>query len=236
MIISGLQKFTVIDYPGKIAATVFLAGCNFRCPWCHNPELVLPEKIKETSHLGEKDFFNFLETKKGLLEGVVICGGEPCVNGDLPEFSRKIKDMGFQVKLDTNGSKPKMLNYLIEEKLIDYVAMDVKAPKEKYLEAIGLGNVSLKKIIKNIEESLDILKEDRVDYELRTTIIPYVLAKEDILNIAHWIEPARKYFLQNFQAEKTVDKNFYQAKPYLDEYLGEIREAIKPFFDICDIR
>ena len=136
MTIGGLQKLTLIDYPGKIACTVFLFGCNFKCPWCYNPELVLPEKIKKQTGISEKEFFNFLENRKGLLQGVVICGGEPTINQDLPKFIKKIKKMGYAVKLDTNGSNPKMLKELISKKLIDYVAMDIKFPQNRYSELL----------------------------------------------------------------------------------------------------
>src|SRR3989339_39398 len=125
MIIAGLQKTTLIDYPGKVACTVFLAGCNFRCPWCYSPELVLSEEIRKLSKISRKDFFKFLKSRKGLLDGVVICGGEPTINKDLPDFIKQIKKLGYLVKLDTNGSNPEILKKLIKQKLIDYVAMDV---------------------------------------------------------------------------------------------------------------
>ena len=155
MIIGGLQKTTLIDYPGKIACTVFLSVCNFRCPWCYSGELVLPEKILKQPRISEKEFFNFLRERKGLLEGVVICGGEPTVNKDLPQFIEKIKRMGYFIKLDTNGSNPKMLKDLIDTKLIDYVAMDIKAPidSEIYKKILREG-VKLD----DIKESIEILK------------------------------------------------------------------------------
>lgn len=231
MVIGGLEKFTLIDYPGKIACTVFLANCNFRCPWCYSSELVLPEKIREQPKISTKEFFKFLESKKGLLEGVVICGGEPCLNRDLPKFAKKIKKMGYSVKLDTNGSWPEMLKKLIDEKLIDYVAMDVKLPKEKYEKMIG-GRINVKKI----ERSISLLKEGRVDYEFRTTVVPGVHKKEDILKIVNWISGAKKYYLQNFRPEKTIDSKFEKVKPYSEEYLLEIQKAIAPFFEVCQIR
>ena len=137
MKIGGLQKFTLIDYPAKIAATIFTVGCDFRCPFCHNPELVLPEEIKKNSQISEKELFAFLEERRGFLEGICIGGGEPCINEDLPQFCEKIKKMGYLVKLDTNGSRPEMLEILIDKSLVDYVAMDIKAPKEKYQKAAG---------------------------------------------------------------------------------------------------
>ena len=237
MKIGGLQKLTLIDYPGKIACTVFLSGCNFRCPWCHNPELVLPEKIEKNPKIPEKDFFNFLKSRKNLLEGVVICGGEPCINKDLPEFCQKIKKLGYSIKLDTNGSYPKVLKDLIDKKLVDYVAMDVKAPKEKYMQAIGLKKSSSNHLLKNINESINILKEGKLDYEFKTTMIPGLLEKEDIIKIVQWIEPAKRYYLQNFKpGGNTVDPNFKEKKPYLDEYISEIQKAVAPFFEICQVR
>lgn len=237
MIIAGLQKLTLMDYPEKLACTVFLAGCNFQCPWCHNPELVLPEEIEKTPKIPEKDFFDFLKNRKNLLDGVVICGGEPCINKDLPELCQRIKKLGYLIKLDTNGSNPKMLKDLIDKKLVDYVSMDVKAPKEKYTEAVGLKKSSSNNLLKNIEKSISILKQGNVDYEFRTTIIPKLLGKEDILKIVHWIEPAKKYCLQNFQAERdTVNPKFKEVKPYLKEYLLDIQKIIVPFFEICQIR
>lgn len=229
--IGGLQKLTLIDYPGKLAATVFLTGCNFSCPWCYNPELVLPEEIKKQARISEKEFFKFLKEKKGLLEGIVLCGGEPTINSDLPKFVKKIKKMGYAVKIDTNGSFPEMLRYLIDKKLIDYVALDIKAPKEKYEKVAG-GRAN----VKYIERSISFLKENKIDYEFRTTVIPTLLEKEDILKIAKWISGARKYYLQNFRPEKTLDPKFEKIKPYTQEYLLEIQKAISPFFDICQIR
>lgn len=228
MIIAGLQKLTLIDYPGKLATTVFLAGCNFSCPWCYSRELVLPEEIKKQPKVSEKELFSFLKERQGLLEGAVICGGEPTINNDLPKFIKKIKKLGYAVKLDTNGSNPKMLKDLIDKKLIDYVAMDIKLPKEKYSKLYSK--------IKNIEESIEILKKSKIDHEFRTTVIPTVLKKEDVLKIAEWISPASKYYLQNFRPEKTIDPKFEKIKPYPDKYLSEIQKAISPFFEVCEIR
>jgi pyruvate formate lyase activating enzyme len=231
MIIAGLQKTTLIDYPGRVAATVFLSGCNFRCPFCYSSELVLPEKIKEHPVLSEEYFFDFLKDKVDLLEGIVVCGGEPTLNSDLPEFLKKIKEMGFLIKLDTNGSNPKMLESLIEQKLVDYVAMDIKAPKEKYLDTVR-GKID----VDDIERSINILKEKTVDYEFRTTVVPNIHSKEDILKIAEWIKPAKRYFLQNFRAERTIDPSFEKVKPYPESFLLEIKEEIASSFGECQIR
>jgi len=231
MQIGGLQKITLIDYPGRIAATVFLIGCDFKCPWCYSSELVLPEKIKKQPRISQKEFFKFLKERKELLEGATICGGEPSINKDLPQFCKKIKKAGYLVKLDTNGSTPKMLKKLIDEKLIDYVAMDIKLPREKYQKILG------RKIkIEDIEKSVKILKEGKVDYEFRTTVVPTILTKEDILKIAKWISGAKRYYLQNFRPEKTIDPKFEKIKPYPQEYLLEIQKAISPFFEVCQVR
>jgi len=237
MIIAGLQKLTLVDYPEKLACTIFLAGCNFRCPWCYNPELVLPGKIKNGPKITKKDFFDFLKFRKNLLDGVVICGGEPTLNKDLPVFCKKIKKMGYLIKLDTNGSSPEMIKNLIDEKLIDYIAMDVKAPKRKYTEAIDLKKSFSKNLLKNIERSIDILKQADIDYEFRTTMIPKLLGKEDIIEIVRWIGPAKKYCLQNFQGERdTVNFEFKEINPCLKEYLFDIQKIISPYFEICEVR
>jgi len=231
MKIAGIQKLTLIDFPGKLACTVFLMGCNFRCPWCYNPELVLPQKIKKQSYIPEKEFFNFLKERKGFLEGVVLCGGEPTINKKLSQFCKKIKNFGFLVKIDTNGSNPKVLKNLIDKQLIDYVAMDVKAPKEKYNELTGV-----KVNIKKIQKSINILKESKINYEFRTTLVPKLLSKEDILKIAKWIGPARRYVLQNFLPKRTIDSKFEKIKPFSLEYLLKIQKLISPFFENCQIR
>lgn len=239
MLIGGLQKLTLIDYPGKISCTVFCLGCNFRCPFCYNLELVLPEKIKEQRAIDEKEFFNFLKERKGLLEGVCVTGGEPTIFDDLPFFIKKIRKLGYLVKLDTNGSNPKMLRFLIEKKLIDYCAMDIKSPIgakvqsskfkfQSYDKATGT-KVDLDKI----KESVEILKSSNIDFEFRTTVVPGIHTKEDIVEIAKWIGgPKVKYYLQNFRPGKTIDSRFLEIKPYPQEYLVEIQKAISPFFDV----
>ncbi len=234
MIIAGLQKTTFIDYPGKLACTVFLAGCNFRCPWCYSRELVLPAEIIKQPRISEKEFFDFLRSRKGLLEAVVICGGEPSVNKDLPQFIEKIKRMGYLVKLDTNGSNPDMLKNLIDTKLIDYVAMDIKAPinHKIYQEVMGEG-ISLE----NIKESVEILKKSKIESEFRTTVVPGIHKKEDFLEIAKWISgPNVKYYLQNFRPEKTIDPEFEKIKPYPKEFLEALAKEISPFFKVCQVR
>ena len=232
MIISGLQKNTLIDFPGKLACTVFISGCNFFCPWCYSAELVLPEKIKQQPEISEKEFFDFLKERQGLLDGVVICGGEPTMRKDLPEFIKKIKDLCFSVKLDTNGSNPAMLKELINGNLLDYVAMDIKTTKDKYNKDLGI-KVDMEKI----EESIEILKKGKVPFEFRTTVVPTVHEKEDLLNMAKWIAGQNvKYYLQNFRPEKTIDPKFEKIKPYPDEWMLAVKEEIAPLFQICEIR
>ncbi len=229
MKIGGLQKNTLIDYPGLIACTVFLSGCNLRCPWCYSSELVLPEKIEKQPEISKKEFFSFLKERKGLLEGVVVCGGEPTTNKELPSFLRSIKEMGFKTKLDSNGTNPSVLKDLIDKKLLDYIAMDVKLPKEKYQEVLGVDP-------EKIDKSISILKEGKVDYEFRTTVVPGVLKKEDVVGIAQWIKRAKKYYIQNFRAEKTIDPSFEEIEPYSTEYLKAIEDIVCPWFELCQIR
>ena len=231
MDIGGLQKTTLIDYPGRVAATVFLTGCNFRCPFCYSSELVLPEKIKLHPRISEKEIFKFLNERKGMIEGIVVCGGEPTINPDLPEFCKKIKEMGYLVKLDTNGSNPEMLKKLMDENLIDYVAMDIKASKEKYIKT-----VRIEFDVAKIEESIKILKEGKIGHEFRITVVPGIHSKEDIIEIAKWLAPANKFYLQNFRPEKTLDPDFEKVKPYSEENLLEIQKEISSFFKEVKIR
>jgi len=244
MIIAGIQKTTLIDYPGKIACVVFLAMCNFRCPWCYSAELVLPLKIAKQPKISEQEIFNFLKERKGLLEGVVICGGEPTINKELPNFIEKIKKMGFFVKLDTNGSNPLMLKDLVRAGLIDYVAMDIKAsPNNKAYGAILGEGVKFS----DIEESVKFLKNSNIDFEFRTTVVPEVHSKEEFLEIAKWIGDKNvKYYLQSFRAEKTIDPEFSaqggpasggeKSRSYPKEYLEDIAKEISPYFKECKAR
>ena len=192
MKINGFQKLTLLDFPEKMACIIFTAGCNFRCPFCHNASLVT--HIDNTFDYTEEDVFSYLEKRKGLLEGVCITGGEPLLQPDIEEFIRKIKAMGYAVKLDTNGSFPEKLIHLVESGLVDYVAMDIKNCKEKY--NITAGNDALD--IVDIEKSVEFLLGDTVDYEFRTTVEDSLHTVEDIEKIADWIKGAKRYFLQNF--------------------------------------
>ncbi len=231
MKIGGLQKITLIDYPQKVACTVFLSGCVFRCPWCYSPELVIPEKIEKHPELKKEDVLSFLETRKGKLEGVVICGGEPTIHEELPEFIQEIRDKGFLVKLDTNGINPGVIKELLKKDLVDYIAMDVKAPLEKYNEVAGV-EVDKEKI----KESIQIIKNSGVDYEFRTTLIPEIHEKEDIEKIGEMIKGAKKYFLQNFLPEKTINENYLEKNPLLEKKIEELRKIASSFVEKCEIR
>lgn len=193
MKLGGLQKTSLIDYPGKIACTVFTIGCSFRCPFCHNPELVLPT-FNQTGSILEKDFFNFLLTKKNKLDGVCITGGEPTVQVDIIEFIKKIKKIGLLVKLDSNGSRPDVLNQIIKLNLVDYFAMDIKNNLKKYSKTIGV-----KVDRERIKLSVELIKNSGKEYEFRTTVVPSLHTYEDFKDIAKWINNSKKYSLQNYQ-------------------------------------
>lgn len=192
MRIQGLQKLTLLDFPEKTACTVFTAGCNFRCPFCHNASLVVD--IPREAEISEAEFFAFLEKRVGVLDGVCITGGEPLLQPDIETFIRKVKDLGYAVKLDTNGSFPDKLRVLVEQKLVDYVAMDIKNAPEVYAATSGMETLDLDRI----EKSVSYLKEGNVPYEFRTTVVKNYHFKESFEEIGKWIQGAEKYYLQNF--------------------------------------
>lgn len=196
MKIAGLQKLTLLDYPEKMACTVFTHGCNFRCPFCYNSPLVTDELRSEIS---EDEFFAFLSSRKGILSGVCITGGEPTLQKDLPDFIKKIKAMGFLVKLDTNGYNPSVLKALLQENLLDYVAMDIKNSKEKYSLTCGI-DID----ISRIEQSMEILKASGIDFEFRTTIVKEFHGEKELRDISLWLEGQKKYFLQQFKDNGSV--------------------------------
>ncbi len=195
MLLKGIQKLTLLDFPGKIACTVFAGGCNFRCPFCHNASLVVGERVRESATLPEEDFFSFLENRKGRLEGVCITGGEPTLSEGLLPFIKRIKDMGFLVKLDTNGYRPELLSEIVESGAVDYVAMDIKNSRERYAETVGLKSFDLSLI----EKSINILKSGCADFEFRTTLMRELHSEADIISIGKWIAGDEKYFLQTFK-------------------------------------
>ena len=191
MKINGFQKLTLLDFPGKVACIVFTPGCNFRCPFCHNASLVTHI---DGERIEEEEILSYLKKRQGLLDGVVVTGGEPTLQGDLADFLGKVKALGYAVKLDTNGTSPEKLKTLVEKGLVDYVAMDIKNTAAKYPVTAGCGSAVLGKV----EESIDFLLADTVDYEFRTTVTAELHTPQDIGDIAKRIKGAKRYFLQNF--------------------------------------
>lgn len=230
MKIGGLQKLTLIDYPGKVAATVFLIGCNFRCPYCHNPELVSPELVEGQPQIKETDFFKFLDERKGFLDGVCITGGEPTIFSDLPKFIQKIKKRGFLVKLDTNGSNSEMLKDLIKDDLVDFIAMDIKTSILKY------NKVGVKNKISQVQKSINIIKDSGKNYEFRTTVVPGIVDEKDIKKIAQWLKGAKKFVLQQFRPEKTLNSSFKNIKPYSLQSLKKMVRILEPYMDAVELR
>jgi pyruvate formate lyase activating enzyme len=221
MFIGGLQKFTLIDYPGRVAAVVFTMGCNFRCPFCHNPEIVDPKMIDYESRIEEKEILKFLGSRKGNLEGVCITGGEPTLQLGLAEFMRKIKDIGFLAKLDTNASHPEVIKSLLDSKVVDYVAIDIKTSPEKY-------NLLTRKenIVENIKKSIELVADSGLELELRTTIAPGIVNLKDFDKIIKWIDDINpnifrslyRYSIQSFRPEKTLEAGFGKVNSYPDEF------------------
>lgn len=228
MKIGGFQKTSLLDYPDRISAIVWISGCNFRCPFCYNKNLALG--IAEL--FPQDEILSFLSKRKALLEGVVISGGEPLLHDDLIDFIKRIKDLRLLVKIDTNGAFPERLSELLEQQLVDYVAMDVKAPKKKYPELTGV-DIDLSKI----EASIDLLKTKAPAYEFKTTFIPGLLTKEDIIEIAQWLKGADTYFLQQFKIKTPLlSPTLETILPYPREYLFETLKEIQPFFKRCKVR
>ena len=227
MKICGLNKTTLLDYPGCVAATVFAGGCNFRCPFCHNGDLVLHSaKMKEYS---EEEVLNFLNKRKNVLEGVCVTGGEPTLYSDLPEFIAKIKAMGYKVKLDTNGSNPKMLKRLVEGKLVDYVAMDIKAPVSEYNKVCGVQVDT-----ESVQQSVAYLKQGEIPYEFRTTVVKELHTKQDILEIGKWILGAENYYLQSYrETDENICKGFSAMEK---EELFELEEKLNKYIKNVKVR
>ena len=198
MKIGGLERFTMSDYDDHLSATVFTQGCNFRCPYCHNPELVDAHRFEPP--IPEEEVLGFLRERRGLLEGVVISGGEPTLHADLPDFCRRLKEMGFRVKLDTNGTNPAMLRLLIEEGLVDYVAMDYKAPLAKYALM-----VRMRVDVDAIRRSVELLRESGIDHELRTTWFSTLLEPADALQMQQEVAGCRRYTLQRLRHDRTLE-------------------------------
>jgi pyruvate formate lyase activating enzyme len=231
MVLGGLQKLTLIDYPGHIAATVFTVGCNFRCPFCHNPELVSSIEYQVSSIL-ERDFFDFLESRQGKLEGVCITGGEPTIQPDIVEFIRKIKELGYKVKLDTNGARPDILRLLYAKKLLDFVAMDIKSDLENYNRT-----TNSKVDLERIKLSVDLIRNSGVDYEFRTTAVPGLHKEEDFAKIGKWLEGSKKYVLQKYEDKgKILDPELKKKTKGKKLDLGKIADKMRKYFGKVEVK
>jgi len=229
MIIKGLQKLTLIDYPDKVACTIFTFGCNFRCGYCHNPELIVED---ETPEIKKEDILNFLKEREGFLDAVCVTGGEPTINKELPVFISEIKSLGYLVKLDTNGFNPEMIEDLIDKKLIDYIAMDIKAPIEFYDE------VARVKVNKDaIKKSVEIIKNKMgSNYEFRITVVPGLFKEEHIKMIGRWLGSIKNFYIQQFRNIRVLDEEFEKIQPFKKEDLEKFCNMFKEYFECCGIR
>ncbi|MCX6740127.1 MAG: anaerobic ribonucleoside-triphosphate reductase activating protein [Candidatus Parcubacteria bacterium] len=227
--IAGLQKMTLMDYPGKVAAAVFLGGCNFRCGFCHNPALV--DLKSDLPLIPEATFWDFLQKRLGLLEGVVVSGGEPLIHSDLPEFIKKIKALGYAVKLDTNGLNFPLLEKILREKLVDFIAMDIKGSLAQYpvICQVTTG-------LENIKKSIDLIMASGLDYEFRSTVMPKYHTPAILEQMGQMIKGAKKYSLQNFRNQQTLNPDFSQERPFKVNELEELRQIALKYVLECEIR
>ncbi len=228
MIIGGIQKFSLVDYPGKTSAAVFTVGCNMRCGYCHNPELVLPEQYAPAMPLA--DIMQFLESRRGKLDAVVVSGGEPTMHEDLPELLAQIKKLGFLVKLDSNGTHPDMLEQIIASKTVDFVAMDIKGPLEKY-QAIAARAIDLTAI----QRSIQLILKSGVDHEFRTTVVKCLLPPEDFPAIGKLVRGARRFAIQRFRPTKVISPVFLSKTTYDDDELHRLKQIMERYVDECVI-
>jgi pyruvate formate lyase activating enzyme len=229
MIVGGFQKLSLIDYPGKVCAIIYTRGCNFRCPYCHNPELVWPECYGPEVELDS--VFDFLKKRQGLLDAVTITGGEPTLHEDLQDIIREIKALDFLVKLDTNGSRPEVLKALLRKGLLDYVAMDVKAPIEKYSTVSGI-----KVDTASIEESIRILLCGEVDYEFRTTVDRTFLNEDDLLQIGALIQGAKKFYMQIMNPNDAKQEGSSKHRQIDEDWLKQIAVRLSGIVEFCEVR
>lgn len=229
MKIAGFLKLSLIDYPKKLSCVIFTQGCAFRCHYCHNPSLVLKEEF--TDLIPNEEIFSFLQKRKNKLDAVTISGGEPTIQKNLKEFIKKIKNLNFLVKLDTSGISPNIIQDLISCDLLDYVAMDIKAPPEKYEKIIA------KKIdTQKIKKSIDLLLKAPIFVEFRTTVVKELLSKKDILEIAKIIKGAKKYSIQKFVPGNVLNKDFCTKTTYTEKELNNLKKEIEKYVDVCTIR
>ena len=228
MRISGLQKLAMVDFPGKLAATVFTGGCNLRCPFCHNAPLV--NRVAETPELSEEDVLAFLKSRKGLLDGVVLSGGEPLLQHDAADFLKKVRELGFAVKLDTNGCFPQVLADILQQELVDYVAMDIKNCREKYAQTVGIPGFD----ITPVEESVRLLQNSGINFEFRTTVVKKFHTAADIQAIGEWCQGAPHYFLQQFVDSGDLVGVGCEALDPLE--VKAFADLMRPFFDEVGVR
>ena len=228
MNIQGLQKLTLLDFPGKMACTVFTGGCNLRCPFCHNASIAV-RPSKEGEYTVEQ-ILDFLKKRRGILDGVAITGGEPLMQKDIEEFIRSVRDLGYAVKLDTNGTYPEKLKSLVEKGLVDYVAVDVKASPEGYPPAVGIGGYDISKI----KESIDFLLEGKVDYEFRTTIVREFHSVFDMDSLGSLIKGAKRHFLQTFKDSGDLIGFGLSAVPKKE--MEDMRSILLKYVESCEIR
>ena len=229
MNIRGLQKTTLLDYPGHVASTIFTAGCNFRCPFCHNGELVLDPGSLEP--ISEEEVLAHLNKRRTVLDGVCISGGEPTLDPDLTSFLAKVRETGLSIKLDTNGYRPEVLRRVIDEGRVDYVAMDIKTSKENYLRVCGIKN---ERLLQNVIESVEILKKSSVEHEFRTTTAKELQTKEDFEKIGHWLKGEERYFIQQYETSGELIGE--ELTPYEKEQLQDFKKIMKNFVENVGIR
>lgn len=233
MEIHGFNKLTLLDYPGKIACTIFTGFCNFRCPFCHNATLVLDPKAQPS--ISENEILTCLKDRRDRLEGVAITGGEPTLYPDLPDFIRKIKALGYPVKLDSNGSKPQVLRNLIESGLVDKIAMDIKAAPENYGRAVGISNFSMDEIFESADLLMDSGARGVIDYEFRTTVVEGIHTEKDFEKISRWLKGAKAYFLQQFKDSGDLISPEGLSAPSLEQ-MNQYKEILLPNIPATQLR
>lgn len=226
MKIGGLQKLSLVDYPGHTSIAMFTIGCNMRCGYCHNPELVLPERFADV--IPEEDIFTFLQSRVGKVEGVVVSGGEPTMHADLPDFLARIKDLGFLVKLDTNGTHPNMLKRMISDEVLDFVAMDIKATMERYQEVVARAIDT-----EDILESIRVIKSSGVDHEFRSTLVKSQISPSDLDEIGRLVRGSPRYALQRFRPGRTLNPQFANETTYSDDELEILKQKMEKYVKTC---
>lgn len=226
----GWHRCSLIDFPGKVATILFTEGCSFRCPFCHNPGLVLPDLFSKNP-IPENEVLSFLEKRKGKLDGVTISGGEPTIHNDLEDFLKKVKNLGFAIKVDTNGSHPEAVEHLLEKGLVDYIAMDIKASLPRYSMLSGVPVDTSK-----IERSIRLLIGSSIEYEFRTTVIKELHNPQEIALMAQTISGAKKYLLQKFRPDVTLDASTKTLSAYSDEEMAHLCSVALPFVQTCSYR